>query len=275
MGMGLTIGEFSRMTRLSVKTLRHYHRVGLLEPVEVNPGTGYRYYDTDQVPTAQVIRRFRDLGMPVNEVKAVLGAPDVSSRNALIAAHLDRLENQLDQTQAAVASLRNLIEEPDVPIVVEHRSVAPTSVVAISETIALGELGSWWSAAFGEIEDVLQLWGAEAIGPRGGLYATDLFLYEMGDAVVFVPIAESPPTTGRVQSRVIPPSELAIATHNGPHEDIDRTYGALGAYATRHALSIEGPVREFYLVAEFDTPDSNLWQTEIGWPIFQTAPEVP
>lgn len=54
----LTIGEFSRVTHLSVKTLRHYHEVGLLEPVHVDPGTGYRRYTTAQVPTAQVIRRF-------------------------------------------------------------------------------------------------------------------------------------------------------------------------------------------------------------------------
>ena len=65
MTAGLTVGEFSRMTHLSVKTLRHYHQVGLLEPAQVNPDTGYRYYTTGQIPTVQVIRRLRDLEMPV------------------------------------------------------------------------------------------------------------------------------------------------------------------------------------------------------------------
>ena len=73
----LTIGEFSRITHLSVKTLRHYHEVGLLEPSDVDPATGYRRYSTGQIPTAQVIRRFRSLDMPVGSVKAVLGAPDI------------------------------------------------------------------------------------------------------------------------------------------------------------------------------------------------------
>ena len=68
------MGEFSRMTHLSVKTLRHYHQVGLLEPAEVNPDTGYRYYTPEQIPQAQVIRRLRDLEMPVAEVKVVLAA---------------------------------------------------------------------------------------------------------------------------------------------------------------------------------------------------------
>ena len=50
MTANLTVGEFSRMTYLSVKTLRHYHQVGLLEPAQVNPGTGYRYYLAEQIP---------------------------------------------------------------------------------------------------------------------------------------------------------------------------------------------------------------------------------
>jgi DNA-binding transcriptional MerR regulator len=63
----LTIGDFARATHLSVKTLRHYHEAGLLTPVEVNAQTGYRRYATDQIPIAQVIRRFRALDMPLEE----------------------------------------------------------------------------------------------------------------------------------------------------------------------------------------------------------------
>jgi DNA-binding transcriptional MerR regulator len=72
----LTIGDFSRVTFLSVKTLRYYHRVGLLEPAEIDPVTGYRRYASDQIPIAQVIRRFRDLDMPLDDVGSVLRARD-------------------------------------------------------------------------------------------------------------------------------------------------------------------------------------------------------
>ena len=70
------MGDFSRATHLSVKTPRHYHQTGLLEPAAVNPDTGYRYYSAGQIPAAQVIRRLRDLEMPVADVNAVLAAPD-------------------------------------------------------------------------------------------------------------------------------------------------------------------------------------------------------
>jgi len=98
MAAPLTIGDFSRITHLSVKTLRHYHDVGLLRPARVDGRTGYRYYGLDQVPTAQVIHRFRQLGMPVGEVRELVAVSDPDDRATLIANHLARLEEQLDQT---------------------------------------------------------------------------------------------------------------------------------------------------------------------------------
>jgi hypothetical protein len=59
----LSIGQFSQMSYLSVRTLRRYHASGLLEPAHVDPATGYRYYRADQLPAAQVIRRLRSLDM--------------------------------------------------------------------------------------------------------------------------------------------------------------------------------------------------------------------
>ena len=73
MPVTMSIGDFSRATNMSVKTLRYYHRVGLLEPADVDPHTGYRRYTIDQVPTAQITVSSRSLDMPVDEAHAVLG----------------------------------------------------------------------------------------------------------------------------------------------------------------------------------------------------------
>jgi DNA-binding transcriptional MerR regulator len=94
----LAIGDFSRMTHLSVKALRHYHGVGLLTPAEIDPSSGYRFYEPGQVPIAQVIRRFRDLGMPLDQIRDVLQAPDAGARNRVIVAHMQRMESQLAAT---------------------------------------------------------------------------------------------------------------------------------------------------------------------------------
>ena len=131
----LAIGDFARATHMSVKTLRYYHRVGLLEPADVDPDTGYRRYTTDQIPAAQIIRRFRNLDMPVDEVKQVLAAPDIETRNELIAAHLNRLEEGLTRTQDAVSSLRDLLARPSPPELADigRLRVDATPAAAISE----------------------------------------------------------------------------------------------------------------------------------------------
>jgi DNA-binding transcriptional MerR regulator len=270
MRKGLTIGDFSQITHLSVKTLRRYHEAGLLEPDEVDAYTGYRYYSTAQVPVAQVVRRFRDLGMPVREIGAVLATDDPDARSALIAGHLARLEEQLDQTRSAVTSLRRLLRPTAPPIEVELRTVPPVTVAAIRSTVDLGEVLGWYDGAMNEIERTLRGLRLEPSGPSGGLYDNELFTDERGGVVVFVPVAE-PPATGRVQPFVVPAAELAVTVHRGPHDDIDVSYGALGTYVAEHALAVAGPVRENYLVGPRDTGDAAEWRTEIGWPVFRTS----
>ena len=269
MAAGLTVGDFSRITHLSVKTLRHYHEVGLLEPATVNPSTGYRYYSGDQIPTAQVIRRLRDLEMPVGEVKAVLDAPDALARSALIAAHLARLEAELAQTRAAVDSLRNLLRPPEDAPAIEHRSIPAARAAGIAAVVDRADALPWWQGALGELQATVRAQGLRVTGPSGGMFASELFQHERGEATVFIPVEGSVRAIGRVTPVTIPAAELAIISHHGSLDDADLSYATLGSYATRHEISIDGPLREYYLRGASDTPDEAEWRTEIGWPIFR------
>ena len=105
------------------------------------------------------------------------------------------------------------------------------------------------------------------------MFSSELFQYERGEATVFVPVSREMQIVGRVSPLVVPAAELAVTVHCGAHTNINATYGALGAYVSRHALAVVGPVREYYLVDERTTSDATQWRTEIGWPIFQTAKE--
>ncbi len=80
-----------------------------------------------------------------------------------------------------------------------------------------------------------------------------------------------PPHAGRVHPVTVPAVELAVTTHVGEHDDIDVTYGELGAWVVRNALVVAGPVWEAYLVGPRDTADPAAWRTEIGWPVFRMA----
>jgi DNA-binding transcriptional MerR regulator/effector-binding domain-containing protein len=266
----LPIGDFSRATHLSVKMLRHYHGIGLLEPADADAGTGYRRYATGQIATAQIIRRFRDLDMPLEDIQTVLRAPDVQTRNRVIASHLTRLESSLSRTQGAVTSLRELLHDHQAGVPIDHRHVAATPAAVITGIIGKAGALAWFRGAVGELAAALSAQDISPAGPAGGVFGTELFSEDRGRATIFLPCEPAPRPLGRVDSSVIPPAELATIVHPGPHTDIDRSYGALAAYVTEHALAVDGPIREYYLVGPSETRDESLWRTEVAWPIFET-----
>ena len=263
----LAIGEFSRLTHLSVRTLRRYHDAGLLEPATVDDATGYRYYSADQIPTAQVIHRLRELDVPLSDVQRILRSPDPRTRAGLVADHLRRLESELDRTRAAVASLRRLLRPDPAPLDVELRAVAATTVAAVEDDVTHDEVLGWYAGAMAELDAVV----GDPSGVPGGLYDNALFEDGSGHVLVYRPTAD-PPRRGRVHPVTLPAVELAVTTHVGEHDDIDVTYGDRGAWVVANALAVAGPVREAYMVGPRDTAEPSAWRTKIGWPVFRVAP---
>jgi DNA-binding transcriptional MerR regulator len=270
----LSIGDFSRMTFLSVKTLRHYHEVGLLLPAAVDSESGYRRYEVAQVPRAQVIRRLRELGMPLEDVKVVMEAPDVRTRNAAISAHLRRMEGELELTRAAVKSLRLLLDETaPARIPVEFRAVGPMQTLAVTGQVAYAEVFEWLDSAFAELRSALRHVGGRRAGADAALYSNELLEDEYGEIVALIPVVGGdarPP--GRVEAVRLPLVEYAVAVHLGAVEDIDRSYAALGTVVAERAIGVQGPIREDYIVGAQDTPDAAQHRTEISWPVFRTTP---
>jgi DNA-binding transcriptional MerR regulator len=264
----LTIGEFSKMTYLSVKALRHYHDVGILEPAHVDPATGYRMYSATQVGTAQAIRRFRELDMPLEHVRAVLDAPDITTRNAAIVAHLRDMQQQLERTQLTVASLQALLEDTRVPGTVELRTTEPLRALAITESVGFDDAGDWCDLVFRELHDALATAGVQPSGPDGALYFDEIFQDGVGTVTAFVPIGgDDPQPSGRTAILELPATDLAILLHVGPFAELDQTYGALGTYVAEHEIGLAGPIRERYLVTADTVDDPSRHQTEVCWPI--------
>jgi DNA-binding transcriptional MerR regulator len=175
MASTLPIGDFSRATHLSVKQLRHYHEIGLLEPVDVDEDTGYRRYATEQIVTAQIVRRFRELDMPLEDIQIVLQAPDVETRNRVIANHLRRLESSLARTQDAVSSLRELLDHPQASVPIDHRQLAATPAAVISDIVDKADALAWYRGAIAELAATLSAQEINPAGPAGGIFDTELF----------------------------------------------------------------------------------------------------
>ena len=157
------------MTHLSVKMLRRYHSGGLLVPAEINPWNGYRYYTADQIGPAQTIRRLRELDMPVREIADLIGDLDESRRQPLLTAHLERLEQRLEQTREAVRALRRLIDPGGDPLDIELRRVDELMVASITAELPRDALLDWYAGAMTDLDAVLAGAGVGARRTAGGV----------------------------------------------------------------------------------------------------------
>jgi DNA-binding transcriptional MerR regulator len=261
----LTIGEFSRLTHVSVKALRHYHDVGLLAPADIDRGSGYRFYAAAQAPTAQLIRRFREMDMPLEQIKAVLCASDADERDRLIVAHLRSMQRQLEQTQATVASLRTLLEgggpTPSVTLV----TIEPVHALMVHRTVAWDDTEGWLHDTLGDLRRRLEEGDATRSGPDGALYSGEFFENHLGEVTAFIPIGAA-----SSDSDVLAGGPVALTVHEGPFSELDRVYAALGAFVAERGIGAGTPIRESYLVSMLDTTESDSLVTEVCWPTVPT-----
>ncbi|UFU01693.1 MerR family transcriptional regulator [Ruania suaedae] len=271
MGDRLSIGEFSRVTHLSIRTLRRYHDQGLLVPAEVDPWSGYRCYSTAQVGPALTIRRLRELDLPLADIRRFTGdgrgtGEDEDGQPAarqVVVTHLRRLEDRLGRTQRAVEALRELLD-PEAEREVTIETLPAQRVLAVSVDVPPGSDLSWYDEAMRDLDDAA---GTRPVQPPGGRYAHHLFSEGHGSATVYLPSHTrlsdgAPPTVREVH---LPERTAAVATHTGPHDDIDLTYGAVGAFAARRDLARQDLVEEIYLVGPRETQEPSRWRTLVAW----------
>jgi len=270
----LSIGDFSRMTFLTVKALRHYHEVGLLEPARTDRSSGYRYYRPEQVAQARLIRRLRDLDLPVDEVRAVLAAPDQATGNAVIAGHLERMSRQLEQVQETVDSLRRLLTGEGAELPVSYRDEPASMVLAIRGNVDGDTVVTWWLESFTELHRLLRTAELTRTGPDGADFPTEFFLEGAGELVAFLPVDRVPAlgqlsADGRVEAVMRPAGRYAVAVHDGPMVDLDGAYSAVGTAVLERALGSDGPVVERYLPLGGPQAADDLLAhtTEVCWPV--------
>ena len=107
-GDRIPIGRFARLTGLSIGALRHYDELDLLRPVDVDRFTGYRRYAADQVEIGRAIARLRDLEVPLEEIRAVLGTDDPAEQRRRVAGQAARVQARVDRQHRILHVLRQL-----------------------------------------------------------------------------------------------------------------------------------------------------------------------
>jgi DNA-binding transcriptional MerR regulator len=122
----LPIGRFARLAGLSVGALRHYDELGLLQPADVDRFTGYRRYRREQLETARVIARLRDLEVPIEDIRDVLAADDPVEQRRLIGEQRRRAQARADRLHYQMHVLTQLTSGKE-PIVTARTVIDPAT----------------------------------------------------------------------------------------------------------------------------------------------------
>jgi DNA-binding transcriptional MerR regulator len=267
----LRIGEFSRASSLSVKTLRAYHEAGLLVPAEVDPATGYRSYSVAQLTDAAVIRRLRELDLPLDAVREVLVARDPARTAKVLSEHGAVLRDRLATVRRAIDELYLALAAPASHTPVHVRPEPARVVLRVTETVTEADWLGFLDRARVLLRATATTAGAVVTGGFGACYPT-LLDDDAQEVVAFAPIAAPTLLDARARSagaRVddLAATDVAVLVHRGSYDDLADSYHHLGAWVATNAEPTGLPVRELYVVGPGESDDPASWRTEICWPI--------
>jgi DNA-binding transcriptional MerR regulator/effector-binding domain-containing protein len=246
-GFVFTIGEFSRITGLTVKTLRFYHEQDLLTPSYVDEATGYRYYDRSKIEIARVITHLRALDLSLEEIGEILRAAgdDADLRDVMIR-QKSLLEAKIRRYREIVRSLQQLLNHEE-----ETRRIMDNATFQIEEKITPTILvaGIRMRARYADCGPSFA-----KIGKRFGRHINGkplLLIYDTefkendADYETCMPVRRGETVDG-ISVRELPGGRYVSLLHKGPYDQLGRSYAKILDFIREKGYEITTPTREIY-----------------------------
>ena len=247
--MEYQIGDFSRISRLSIKTLRYYHECGILTPSSINEQSGYRSYNEASLERARVIEELRTLEFSIKEIKEIL---DNCTDDSEIIAYMNRKSGEIGQKIAKYEEVQQRIDiflknEEELKMKKVSDKVPEVAVKKVDDLLIASlrykgrynEIGK----AFGSL---MRSCGRYYNGVPFALYYDPEFKEVDADIEACVPVKKEV-NTGEIKSRTLKGGRAVTAIHYGPYETIGDTYKAVIDYMNKNQLKSRIPSREIYL----------------------------
>lgn len=251
------IGAFSKIALVSIKTLRHYDRVGLLNPSYTDDATGYRYYTLEQLPRLNKIMALKNLGLSLEQISKMLDDnvthEEIRGMLRLKVAQIEQLlveeKGRLFRVESCLRYIEREGETPDFETTI--KSIPPEFALTIREPAP--EMSNW-GGLIKETREALQHIGIREV-PRslavfhGNEYNHDLVDWEL--AFLTPKLYDSP--VNLEQNRQLVPrqlpgyDEMVCTVHEGPYATLNQGYSALGKWVFDNGYEISGAGREVYL----------------------------
>ena len=266
------IGEFSRLSRVTVKTLRYYDDAGLLKPAHVDRFTAYRYYSPGQLAELYLILSLKDLGLSLEQIRALIeeGVPAAQLQGMLRLKEAEVRQTvtaELERLDRIAARIRQLEQEETMPAYEVVIKEAPAMRVAALRDVVedYGSQGPLWSELMGYVFGN----GLKPSGPCLTIYYDEEYKEKDVDLEVVQPVEGPISQSERVRVFDLPAAPVLASTiHHGPYSGFNEAYSALMQWIMSNGYRIVGPNREVYLKTAADpgvTPEEFV--TEVQFPV--------
>lgn len=267
----LKIGEFSKLSRVSVRMLRHYDEIGLLKPAEIDRFTDYRYYREDQLPTVCRITALKDMGFSLADIVRILEIYDdkekLESFFAEKQAELERISQDTANRLSLLEAARNRLRKEDNMNYNVTIKTIPARYAATLHTVIprYEDEGTVWSTMMSETARM-------KIVEADPCLCAVTFLdgeYKENDVelMAWKTVKGSYPDTEHVKFQTLPEVTVASCTFNGGYDLIPGVYAAVVAWIRANGYENDGPMFNIYHVSPHETQNPDEFVTEVCYPV--------
>jgi DNA-binding transcriptional MerR regulator len=243
------IGDFSTISRLTIKTLRYYHEYGILEPIHIDEESGYRYYDEGSLQRAAIIQELKSLDFPLKDIKDILDrcSDDVdlvtlaTEKYAEIASKITRYGEMQKKLDAFIKQTKQTedIKMTHIDTQIITKEVPELLVASIRFT------GKYQDVS-GPFKKLFRACGRHCAGNPMCLYYDNEYKDNDADIEVCVPV-KMPITADEITCHTLSGGRAVAIIHKGPYERLSESYKALIDHTIRDSLTVIGPCREIYI----------------------------
>jgi DNA-binding transcriptional MerR regulator len=247
-GLVFSIGDFSKITGLTVKTLRYYHEQGLLVPTQVDEQTGYRYYDRSKIEIARIIVYLRSLDLSIDEVREILcGAVEDADLRAVLERQKARLESKISRDREIVRSIHAFLTQEEeterimaqASFQIEEKMVEPVRIAGIRMKGRYSDCGT----AFARIG---RRFGRYIRGKPILLHYDNEYREDDADFEACMPIRGGNTMDG-ITTRELTGGRCVSLLHLGPYDQLGKSYAKVLEHVRDNGYEIVLPTREVYL----------------------------
>ena len=272
----LKIGDFSKLSLVSVKALRYYDERGLLKPARVDPSTGYRFYSASQLARLNRILAMKDMGLDLSQIALLLNQePTPDQIRGMLRLKQVELHQQLTEGQAQLTRIEAWLQAFEQEALMPIYDIVLKKVASLRVAQARGlapkmeqpELGITLGRLFTEVMQAIAQQGATVVGPGITLYYDPEYREQDIDVGACLAFTGELRESEQVKVIELPAVEtMACVIHHGSFSIMHQAYHAILGWIESNGYRVSGPNRELNL--EFEPGgDESTFVTEIQFPV--------